>query len=152
MTARVDTGNTPMRLLMAVTRLRARARTEGGTERTGLSLMQLAILGRVTNEGSRTAAQLAQSEHVSQQAIAQSLAGLKERRLVQLRPDPDDGRKALIELTVAGRELLDSLVGAREAWLARAIDEVVEPGERETLEAAIEILERLADAPTGWRR
>jgi len=125
MTARVDTGTTPMRLLMAVTRLRARARTEGGTERTGLTLMQLAILGRVTNEGSRTAAQLAQSEHVSQQAIAQSLAGLKERRLVQLRPDPDDGRKALIELTAAGRELLDSLVGAREAWLARAIDEVV---------------------------
>jgi DNA-binding MarR family transcriptional regulator len=152
MAAHAHTGTTPMRLLMAVTRLRARTRTEGGTERTGLSLMQLAILGRVISEGSRTAAQLAQSEHVTQQAIAQSLAGLKERRLVQLRPDPDDRRKALIEPTAAGRELGDSLIGAREAWLARAIDEVVAPGERETLEAAIEILERLTDAPTGGRR
>jgi DNA-binding MarR family transcriptional regulator len=141
-----------MRLLMAITRLRARARTEGGTERAGLSLMQLAILGRVINEGTRTAAQLAQFEHVTQQAIAQSLAGLKERRLVQLRPDPDDRRKTLIEATSAGRELRDSLLGAREAWLARAIDEVVEPGEREALEAAIEILERLTDAPTSERR
>jgi DNA-binding MarR family transcriptional regulator len=152
MTQDLNSGTTPMRLLMAVTRLRARARSEGGTERAGLSLMQLAILGRLTNEGARTAAQLAQSEHVTQQAIAQSLAGLKERRLVQLRPDPADGRKALIEPTSMGRELLDSMVGARAAWFARAIDEVVEPGERETLEAAIEILERLADAPTGGRR
>jgi DNA-binding MarR family transcriptional regulator len=152
MAGHVDTTATPMRLLMAVTRLRARARTEGGTERTGLSLMQLAILVRVINEGPRTAAQLAQSEHVTQQAIAQSLAGLKDRRLVQLRPDPDDRRKALIEATSAGRELRDTLVGAREAWLAHAIDEVVKPAERETLEAAIEILERLTDAPTGGRR
>ena len=144
-------GSTPMRLLMAITRLRARARSEGGTERTGLSLMQLAILGRVISEGSCTAAQLAQSEHVTQQAIAQSMAGLKDRFLVQLRPDPDDRRKTLIEATSAGRELRDSLIGAREAWLARAIDDVVEPGERETLEAAIEILERLTDAPKDDR-
>src|ERR1700710_2682497 len=136
MSSQMDTATTPMRLLMAVTRLRARARSEGGTERAGLSLMQLAILGRVINEGSRTAAQLAQSEHVTQQAVAQALAGLKDRRLVQLRPDPGDRRKTLIEPTLAGRELRATLLGAREAWLARAIDEVVEPGERETLEAA----------------
>jgi DNA-binding MarR family transcriptional regulator len=141
-----------MRLLLAVSRLRARARAEGGTERTGLSLMQLAILGRTISDGARTAAQLAQAEHVTQQAIAQSLAGLKERRLVRVRPDPGDRRKALIEPTAAGRELRDSLLGAREAWLARAIDEVVDPGERETLEAAIEILERLTDAPDRGHR
>jgi DNA-binding MarR family transcriptional regulator len=140
-----------MRLLLAVGRLRARARTEGGSRRSGLTLMQLAILGRVITDGARTAAQLAAAEHVTQQAIAQSLAGLKERRLVRLRADPDDGRKTLIEPTSAGRELRDSLLGAREAWLARAIDEVVDPGERETLEAAIAILERLSDARTGGR-
>ena len=152
MDADTHAGATPMRLLMAVTRLRARARAEGGTERAGLSLMQLAIIGRLIGEGSRTAAQLAQSEHVTQQAIAQSLAGLKDRRLVQVRPDPDDRRKALVEATSAGHELRDSLLGAREAWLARAIDDVVEPSERATLEAAITILERLVDAPTGERR
>ncbi len=48
-------------------------------------------------------------------------------------------------------------MASREAWLDRAIESVVEPSERVTLDAAIELLNRLAesrpDEPTGgaWK-
>lgn len=142
-----------MRLLRAVARLRARARAEAGPESTGgLSLSQVTILARVIKEGPRTAAELAQAEHVSQQAIAQSLTVLKARKLVRVKPDPDDRRKGLIEATPAGHRLRDSVADARAEWLARAIASVVPREERPTLEAAIDLLERIADAEvTGPR-
>ena len=143
---------TPMRLLRAVARLRARARTEAGTESTGLSLSQVTILARVINEGPQTAAELAQAEHVSQQAIAQNLTVLKARKLVRVKPDPNDRRKGLIDATPAGHRLRDSVVNARAGWLARAIASVVARDERATLKAATDLLERLADAEvTGPR-
>jgi DNA-binding MarR family transcriptional regulator len=141
-----------MRLLRAVARLRARVRAEAGTQSTGLSLSQVTILARVVKEGPRTAADLAQAEHVSQQAIAQSLAVLKAQKLVRVKPDPNDRRKGLIEATPAGHRLRDSVLNARAGWLGRAIASVVAQGERATLEAAIELLERLADAEVTGRR
>ena len=143
---------TPMRLLRAVARLRARARAEAGTESTGLSLSQVTILARVIKEGPQTAAELAQAEHVSQQAIAQSLTELKARKLVRVRPDPSDGRKGLVEATPAGHRLRDSVVNARAGWLARAIASVVARDARATLDAAIDLLERVADAEVTGRR
>ena len=92
------------------------------------------------------AASLALSEHVSQQAIAQSVAALKEAGLVQGERDPTDGRKVLICATPAGREMHDSLKAPRKAWLVRAVDTVIGPDERPNLDIAIELLERLAAA------
>ena len=68
-----------VRLAMAVSRLRSRIRIEAGIRSTGIPISQLAVLGRIIDEGPTTAAALAAGEHVTQQAIAQSLATLKER-------------------------------------------------------------------------
>lgn len=43
-------------------------------------------------------------------------------------------------------ELVDNLLAGRATFLARAIDRVVAPDEREDMEKAIELLERLAAA------
>lgn len=142
----VSTEPTPMRLVRAVARLRARARAESGTDNLGLSLLQVTIVGRVIKDGPQTAAQLALAEHVSQQAIAQSLAVLKTKKLVRVRPDPHDRRKGFVEPTPAGLRLRDRVADARAGWMARAIASVVPRDERATLEAAIDLLERIADA------
>lgn len=135
-----------MRLLHAVARMRARARNETISESEGLSLLQVTILARVIKDGPHTAADFAQAEHVSQQAIAQCVDVLKARQLVRTRPDPNDRRKRLIEATAAGRRVRDTVAEARAAWLARAIAQMVTREERRTLAAAIELLERIADA------
>ncbi len=133
-------------LAVAVSRLRWRAREAAGVHATGLSISQLTLLRRVIDGGPTTAAALAAAEHVSQQAIAQSLTPLKAAGYVGTRPDPADGRKSLISATESGRRLRDSLLQSREAWLTRAIDATVSDDERPALERAIELLERLADA------
>ena len=66
-----------MRLAMAVTRLRSRIRIESGLRSTGIPISQVAVLSRIIEEGPTTAAALAAAEHVTQQAIAQSLATLR---------------------------------------------------------------------------
>jgi DNA-binding MarR family transcriptional regulator len=130
---------------MAVSRLRSRIRIEAGLRSTGIPISQLAVLGRIIDEGPTTAAALAAGEHVTQQAIAQSLATLKQRGLVQKQADPSDGRKSLVTATAAGRELRESLTVSREEWLTRAIDAAVKPEERTLLREAIELIERIAD-------
>ncbi len=134
-----------VRLAMAVSRLRSRIRIEAGMRSTGIPISQLAVLSRIIDEGPTTAAALAAGEHVTQQAIAQSLATLKERGLVEKQADPSDGRKSLVTATAAGRELMDGITASRDEWLTQAIDAAVRPEERPLLVEAIELISRIAD-------
>jgi DNA-binding MarR family transcriptional regulator len=104
------------------------------------------VIKRLRNDGPSTASALAAAEHVTHQAVTQTLAGLKRAGLVRSAADPADGRKNVISITPAGNRLFESAIATRDAWLARAIEAVVSPGERAALEKAIELLERLAEA------
>ncbi|MCW2864533.1 MAG: MarR family transcriptional regulator [Actinoallomurus sp.] len=146
MNADQDTAEVAVRLSIALSRLRSRLREEAGMTTTGLTISQLALLKRLMESGPATAASLAAVEHVSQQAIAQSVATLKAGELVRTERDPSDGRKVLISPTSAGRRLCETLLATREAWLVRAIESVVRPAERAALQTGIELLERLAAA------
>ncbi|MEV2189705.1 MarR family transcriptional regulator [Streptomyces phaeochromogenes] len=140
---------TAQRLQDAMKRLRARLRSESGQHAVGLTATQLGVLVSVVREGPVTAARLAALEHVSAQAIAQSLAVLKAAGLVHGEPDPEDGRKKLMSADPSATELIDKLLNGRSSFLARAIDQVVAPDEREDVEKAIELLERLAEVDLG---
>jgi DNA-binding MarR family transcriptional regulator len=149
---RQDTAETAVRLAVAVKRLQARIREEAGVTSTGLSVAQVSIFSRLVHDGPVTAASLAAAEHVSQQAIAQSLAGLKAGGLVSVQPDPADGRKNLLEVTAAGRTLYETIISSRDDWLIEAIESVVGPGEQASLEEAIRLLERLGQVDLRTRR
>jgi DNA-binding MarR family transcriptional regulator len=139
-------GRAAIALALALTRLRSRLREESGMHQTGLSLSQIALLGRLIADGPATAAELASAEHVSQQAIAQSLTSLKAEGLVAAEPDPTDGRKTRLSATVAGHGFYDALHASRETWLIRAIATTLTDQERGVLLQATELLERLASA------
>ncbi|MGW6600015.1 MarR family winged helix-turn-helix transcriptional regulator [Streptomyces sp. NPDC055036] len=141
----VTTAATAQRLQDAMTRLRARLRAESGQHATGLTTTQIAVLGRIVREGPITAARLASREHVTAQAIAQSLAALKAAGLVQSEPDPRDGRKKLMSADPSAAELFEGLLAGRASFLTRAIDQVVAPDERHEVVKAVELLEQLAD-------
>ncbi|MFD8418652.1 MarR family winged helix-turn-helix transcriptional regulator [Streptomyces sp. NPDC059466] len=137
------------RLNDAIVRLRARLRAESGQHATGLTPTQLAVMASVVREGPVTAARLASLEHVSAQSIAQSLAVLKAAGLIHSTPDPRDGRKKLMSAAPSATDLVDGLLAGRASFLARAIERVVPPEEREDVEKAIDLLERLAAADLG---
>ena len=134
-----------VRLAVAIKRLRARFR-EAAWASVQLPIAQVAVIKRLRDEGPATASALAVAEHVSHQAIAQTLAALKSTGLVRSAADPTDGRQRVISVTPAGNRLFESAIASRDAWLARAIGNVVSPRERAALGKSIELLERLADA------
>ncbi len=133
-----------LRLATAVSRLRSGLR-DARWEVTDLSMTQIAILRFLDTQGGGTAAALAVAEHISPQAVAQQLRGLKDLGYIETEPDATDRRKTSIFLTERGRDLLRAVLGSREAWLSRAIDAAVLPEERADLERAIGILERLVE-------
>src|SRR5450432_3292827 len=132
-------------LAVAIKRLRARFR-EAAWAGVALPIAHVAVIKRLRDDGPTTASDLAAGEHVTHQAITQTLAALKRTGLVRSEADPTDGRKRIISVTSAGNRLLESAIASRDTWLARAIESVVSPRERAALGKSIELLERLADA------
>ncbi|WP_189339359.1 MarR family winged helix-turn-helix transcriptional regulator [Williamsia muralis] len=132
-------------LSLAIARLRARLRVEQSGISQELTVSQLSALGRIVESGKITAADLAQSEHVRAQSMAETIGALRQENLIVSTPDPNDGRKKLVSATVAGQRLIESIVQSRNDWLAHAIDDAISAQERETLSAAIGILTKLAD-------
>jgi DNA-binding MarR family transcriptional regulator len=102
------------------------------------------VLGRLDREGPQSVSDLAASERVRPQSMAQTVGELEADGLVDRRPDPDDGRRALVDLTPEGRERLESDRRHRVGWLVEAIDELP-ADDRKALARAVPILGRLAE-------
>jgi DNA-binding MarR family transcriptional regulator len=137
---------TATELMKAMTRLRARLRSESAPTEMAWTWSQLTTLGRIVAEGPTTMSELAHAEHVRRQSMAETVAALRAHDLVTAAQDPDDGRKTLITATAKGRSLLETIPAAREAWLAAAITKALGPGEEQALLKAAAIMNRIADA------
>jgi DNA-binding MarR family transcriptional regulator len=137
---------TATELMKAMTRLRARLRSESAPTEMPWTWSQLTTLGRIVAEGPTTMSELAHAEHVRRQSMAETVAALRAHDLVTAAQDPDDGRKTLITATAKGRSLLETIPAAREAWLAAAISKALGPGEEQALLKAAAIMNRIADA------
>jgi DNA-binding MarR family transcriptional regulator len=105
---------------------------------------QASVLSRLDREGAQTTSALATAERVRPQSMAQTLAELEGAELISRRPDPEDRRQVLIELTPRGRERVAEARGRREDWLAAAIAAELSPEEQQTLLAAVPLLRRLS--------
>ena len=108
-------------------------------------LMHGAVLGRLDREGPQSVSDLAAVERVRPQSMAQVVGDLEADGLVHRSPDPDDRRRALVELTEQGRATLNEDRRHRVGWLVSAIEEMP-PSEREVLGRATTILRRLAES------
>ena len=105
---------------------------------------QASVLSRLDRDGAQTTSALAAAERVRPQSMAQTVAELEAEGLVSRRPDPDDGRRVLIELTPAGRSRLGDDRRRREGWLAEAISSELTREEQEALLEIVPLLRRLA--------
>ncbi|HZV50709.1 MAG TPA: MarR family transcriptional regulator [Candidatus Dormibacteraeota bacterium] len=104
-----------------------------------------AVLGRLDRDGACSVSDLAAAERMRPQSMAQIVSELEAEGLVERRPDPADGRRALIELTDEGRATLTADRRKREGWLAQAIERDLSPSEQRALREAVEVLRRLAE-------
>jgi len=128
-------------LRQTVGRLIRRLRAEPGPP-----VAQMTVLSRLGRDGAASVSDLAAAERMRPQSMAPIVRELEQAGLVQRRPDPDDGRRALVELTPAGAETLGAARARREDWLTATLDQELDGEERERLRAALELLGRVADA------
>ncbi len=111
-----------------------------------LTLPETSALARLDRGGPATPSALAKLEQISPQSMGATLGALEACGLVERRPDPEDGRRAVMSLTEAGREMLRNRRNARTQQLAKALSTGFTPAELRRLLAAAPLIERLAQS------
>jgi DNA-binding MarR family transcriptional regulator len=142
MTADPNTGQVALTLRTSIGLLARRLRQVPGDGE--LALPERAALIRLDRSGPATSSALARLEQISPQSMGATLSGLETRGLVQRNPDPGDGRRVMLSVTDAGRQLLRSRRDAKTRLLARALATDFSREEQDLLRAAAPLLERLA--------
>jgi DNA-binding MarR family transcriptional regulator len=104
---------------------------------------QRSALPRRDAGGPTTIAELARAELVRPQSMRATVGALEERGILSRSPHPTDGRQVVLSLTDDGRAALAELRRAKYDWLARTLDDRLDPAERETLAQATELMKRL---------
>ncbi len=135
-----DTAELAGRLRLAVTRLARQMRQQTDT---GLSPTLLATLATVESAGPLTLGDLALREQVAPPTITRAVTGLEAEGLVARKVDPADRRVAWVQVTPAGRRLLERARTRKNAWLARRLRDL-SPEDARHLAEALATLERLA--------
>ena len=129
------------RLRLDISRMARRLRQEAGAS---LSPSQTAALVTIERHGPLTPSELAERERVQRPTVTRVLARLEEAGLVDRAADPQDRRSSLVSISDDGRALLETARARKDAFLARRID-ALEPADREALERAAAILERMLE-------
>ena len=109
-----------------------------------VTLTQLAAMGTLAKKGPMSAGELATCERVQPPSMTKVLANLEEHGFVRRDPHPTDRRQAIIAITPAGQQLLDSERRSRDAWLSRRLATLT-PQERALLQQVVPILDKLAE-------
>ena len=141
-TRTVDSALLASELRLEIGRLVRRLRAE----KSRFPVHQVAVLGRLDREGPQSVSDLASCERVRPQSMAQTVADMEADGRVRRRPDPDDRRRAIVELTHEGRAELERDRRHRVGWLADAIAQDLSSDEQALLGDAVELLRRLAEA------
>ena len=77
--------------------------------RYGITRREWRLIALLAAHGAMSPSELAQRAHLERSRISRLVADLVSRELIRRRPLPEDGRRAEIELTAAGRRLHDEL-------------------------------------------
>lgn len=129
---------------VAVSRLVRRLRELDGEG--DLSSGQVSVLVRLAKHGPASASELAAAERVRPQSMAAIVQALERAGLVERHRDPEDGRRQLVTLTEQGRERRLDDRRAREAWLARALQEHCTEAQLRTIIEAMALLDAVAQS------
>jgi DNA-binding MarR family transcriptional regulator len=115
---------------------------------SGLSPSQLSTLGVIARLGPIRLSEVADLESVNPTMLSRVVAALEETRLVRRRPDPDDRRAGLVEVTALGRRTHDRLRAERGRILTDGLGKL-DPAAVVAVEAALPALESLIDVISG---
>jgi len=138
--AAIDAASQLHRSALRLFRLVRAARPE-----KGLGLAGFSALARLQRGGVTTATALAAYLRIQPQSVTRLLADLERDGLIERRPNEQDRRQSLIEITPAGTQALSEEVRVQEQVLAQCVAESLTPAEQELLRLAAGLMERVVD-------
>jgi DNA-binding MarR family transcriptional regulator len=112
---------------------------------SGLSRTAMQVLAAIERLGEAQPGQLADELRLASSNVAVALRELSESGFVSRERDPADGRRIRLAVTPAGAAATADLRHERTTWFGRAVDAMLTPAEQQTLLAAGDLLQRLAD-------
>lgn len=128
-------------LRMATFRLSRRLRSERAVDT--MTDAQFAVLATLNRHGPHTLGELAARERVTAPSMNRTVNCLEEAGWLTRRPDPDDRRKVIVEISDTGREVVTETVRRRDLWLAEVVAGLP-PTQRRTLARAAAIMSEVA--------
>lgn len=131
-------------LRFAVMRLSRRLRQHAPED---ITPSQLSALSVIVRDERLTLSQLAEAERVQPPTVTRVVDLLEQKGLAIRVPSEQDRRVAFVEPTAEGRALVDTIRRRRDAYLARRL-RTFTAEERELLERAATLLERLIEDPS----
>jgi DNA-binding MarR family transcriptional regulator len=109
-----------------------------------LSFSALSVVHTLSRSGPMRLTDLLATEQIKQPALTSLVSKLEDAGLVSRRPDPNDGRAALLSVTAAGEKVVRSRHADRVTMLARLTDRL-DDRDRAVLADAQEVLSRLVE-------
>lgn len=107
---------------------------------------QVAMIMHIERAGSPSASDLTQLLGVDSTAVTRMIDRLEEKELVQRHPDPNDGRRHLIEVTPEARALMPKIQRTAKR-MEESFVEGVSPDELETFQRVmLRMLENVGEA------
>tara|TARA_B100001769_G_C22016953_1_gene546514 strand:+ start:329 stop:745 length:417 start_codon:yes stop_codon:yes gene_type:complete len=101
-----------------------------------LNLSEASVLAYVAEHGALSQTQIAKSLGLGRAATGALIDVLEDRALVQRQTDPDDRRVWLVEITIAGKELVEE-VYVRDQILRKQLRNGITRQERQQLAAVL---------------
>jgi DNA-binding MarR family transcriptional regulator len=139
----LDVNEVAAALRIAVgTLMRKLKQTQAPGELTPAENTALSLLDR---GGPATSSELAKQDRISPQSMGATLAALEQRGLVARDRDPEDGRRIVLSVTDAGRQVVNDRRGARTELIATALRGGFTDYELAQFLAVVPLLERLAE-------
>lgn len=129
-------------LRFAIQRLSRRIRTMQADQE--LTEAQRSVLFTLANDGPQTLRSLSEHENVTPPSMNRTVNALAEAGLVTRDSVKDDARKIAIDLSSAGRGLVEETRRRRDAWFTQRLAELT-PEQRDILDRATPILKELSE-------
>jgi DNA-binding MarR family transcriptional regulator len=112
-----------------------------------LSFTTVSVLHTLSLKSPMRLTELTVNEQVTQSAITQLVTRLERDRLVERRPDPNDGRVVQVHITALGANVIDSRRLNRMTQLSK-FSEGLTQEEKRAIASAIPALRRLVELGT----
>lgn len=108
-----------------------------------LSLTEMETIGHLIRNTNLLPSELANLTRVKTQSMSQIIKKLEGLEIITRTPSTEDGRKVYISLTEYGKQAIEKTRFDRDEWLTEAITQHLTKEEKELLEKAIPVLNKI---------